>query len=690
MLNKWSKITIVIALLIGMVFWAIEHKTKSEKVQEEGYRLNKQLENLREAHHELNDHVLKSALYQFYNYDLIIQSDALFVKHANELHGSALYTTQNYPQSQALFQQLLVDHVTQMSDVEVFKRKNGKIKNSFLFLTSSMEHVKSLSRESSQKLLTNITKLVSFKNSMGDEKLETLDLAFLDHQNPNDEMTRVYLNLYKTHFEILRSELPEYIFLINKIIKDEKAQERFLALERMLLCENNAELERLNSEYYALIAFSLTTFLLVIYYILLSEKEKGEILKLQRDYQESVTTDILTGLKNRNGFIDDIKQYGDATVILFDVSDFSAINNLYGIKIGDTALRYLSDKIKTSIVQIERSSVYRVGADQFAVLSPTLNDEASYKIAVNILEAIEQNPCRYDGLEQPIPLPLQVGISSKEPLLVNASLALQSISNDYHKKIGLYNCSLDKTEEIQKNILMIEKIKHALENDQIVMLYQPIIDLKTKAIIKYEALVRLQDNDEYISPYLFLELSKKAKLYAQITHTVIAKSIAASLEYGVDISINLSIEDMLHQETQDFIIDVLDKNDPLGARLTFEILESEEIQDFVTLKAFIQKVKRFGVSIAIDDFGSGYSNYNYLLDLDVDILKIDGSLIKNIDKNDNNRLIVQSIVEFANLANIKTVAEFVNTEQIEVVVSSLGIDFAQGFYYSPPRMLEKL
>ena len=149
------------------------------------------------------------------------------------------------------------------------------------------------------------------------------------------------------------------------------------------------------------------------------------------------------------------------------------------------------------------------------------------------------------------------------------------------------------------------------------------------------------------------------------------------------VSINLSIDDLLDDTTYDFILDILE-NCGFAERIIFEFLESEEIEFNERVLDFTTKVKKLGARIAIDDFGSGYSNYAYLIKLGVDILKIDASLIKDIDKNENNRLITKSIIDIAHALGMDTVAEHVHTKEIKDVLTAMGADYLQGFYLHKP------
>lgn len=243
------------------------------------------------------------------------------------------------------------------------------------------------------------------------------------------------------------------------------------------------------------------------------------------------------------------------------------------------------------------------------------------------------------------------------------------------------NISLDK--EYKNNIKWTKSIKEAIEKDNILAVYQPIINNKTMKIQKYEALVRLKKEDALISPYFFLEISKKTKFYNQITKIMIEKTINQFKNLNYNFSINLTIEDILNNEIKNYIYEVL-SNSGIGERLVFEIVESESIENFDIVLDFIKKVKAYGCKIAIDDFGTGYSNFEYLLKLKADFIKIDGSLIKNIDKDILSEKVCRNIVNFAKDLGMKTIAEFVENESILQKVKELGIDYSQGYYFSAP------
>jgi EAL domain-containing protein (putative c-di-GMP-specific phosphodiesterase class I) len=151
------------------------------------------------------------------------------------------------------------------------------------------------------------------------------------------------------------------------------------------------------------------------------------------------------------------------------------------------------------------------------------------------------------------------------------------------------------------------------------------------------------------------------------------------------VSINLSFEDILDQSVRDYIDRIYKENPAIFSQLCFEITESEGIKNFHMVSRFIKDMKQRGCQVAIDDFGTGYSNFDYLIRLNIDFLKIDGSLIKNINRERNSRVIVENIVDFTKKMGIRTIAEFVESKALFNEVKKLRIDYSQGYYIGMPK-----
>lgn len=216
--------------------------------------------------------------------------------------------------------------------------------------------------------------------------------------------------------------------------------------------------------------------------------------------------------------------------------------------------------------------------------------------------------------------------------------------------------------------------------------YQAIVN-NNNEILKYEALMRLREFEgekaKLISPYFFLEIAIKSKIYPQLTEVMIAKTFRDMKKNGHNFSINLTFDDIINSHIVDMLRSQIKKY-AIANQITFEIVESENIDDFPHAKKFVQEFKAMGVQIAIDDFGTGYSNFTHVLELEPDYLKIDGSLIKNIEHDKKSYELVKSIVNFSKSLGIQTIAEFVSSKEIFEICESLGIDQFQGYYFSEP------
>ncbi|MBR7047587.1 MAG: EAL domain-containing protein, partial [Campylobacter sp.] len=266
-----------------------------------------------------------------------------------------------------------------------------------------------------------------------------------------------------------------------------------------------------------------------------------------------------------------------------------------------------------------------------------------------------------------------------------------------NENIGFYNTDNIIEARYSHNQIMTNTIQHALTNNKIFVVCQPIFDISYKNIDNefepayYEILVRLSDeNGKTVMPREFLDVAKQTSFYIQITKCVIEETFRLLEKFpNTHFSINLSSLDISNALIRDIFIQNL-KSSQYCSNLCIEILESEDIQSYETVANFVRKAKEFGCKIAIDDFASGYSNYYRILALNVDYIKIDGSIIKKIAIDSNSRAIVETIVSFAKRQNYEIVAEFVENIETMEIVKSLGIKFVQGFLLGKPMPVSSI
>lgn len=404
---------------------------------------------------------------------------------------------------------------------------------------------------------------------------------------------------------------------------------------------------------------------------------KDQIIQRQRQ-------DTLTGLKNRTALLHDLENSADqVTLVLLNIDRFSNVNDYFGYEIGDKLLKSFADRLMETA---EHDDLYRISGDEFAILC--LQSEFNDSFRDHVLEhlnKLENQKYLIAGYEHTINVTCGVAHATYSDVYNLAHMALKE-AKEQRSKLIFFNDNTALTEKNRNNIWMISKIKSAIEEDRIVPYFQGIVDNTTRRIVKYEALIRLIDNDgTVLSPFWFLEHAKKSKLYSKLTKIVVDKTFSLFETNHFEFSINLTLQDILDDEVRMFLYTKLSTSSAAN-RAVFEIVESEGIENFEEVIEFIQNVKHYGCKIAIDDFGTGYSNFSYLSKLDVDYLKIDGSLIKNITTDADHLLTVESILFYAHKKKIKTIAEFVENEEIFDTLIDLGIDYSQGYLFSAPKL----
>jgi len=394
--------------------------------------------------------------------------------------------------------------------------------------------------------------------------------------------------------------------------------------------------------------------------------------------------DSLTKLKNRKSLQLDLEKNHNLLLMIINVDKFQQINNLYGDTIGDKILLEFKEKFLDFLPK--DATLYKLHADEFGIISHNDTDLKTFEnVASNIISTLDKYEFKIEN-NQKIFINLTIGIAFGSNLLLqNADMALKLAKKD-KKHFLTYSNDMISLTEYENRLAWTNRINEAIMNDNIVPLFQPIVDCKTNKVIKYESLMRIKDsNNGFIVPSHFLNISKENKLYFKLTLIMLEKTFERCKKSNLKFSINLNKEDMINDEIVNYILNQF-KNHNFGHNISFEILESEGIEDFKEVAQFIKQVKTYGATISIDDFGTGYSNFEYLMNLDFDYLKIDGSMIRNIDKDEKSQIVTKTIVDFAHRIGVKTIAEFVSNKDIYDKVKEMNIDYGQGYYLGEPSL----
>ncbi len=385
------------------------------------------------------------------------------------------------------------------------------------------------------------------------------------------------------------------------------------------------------------------------------------------------------------------------TIFLIDILYMKDINAVYGFKNGDYIIKQLLSLLKNDIKKqlltyLNKKvciNITNTHVDVFSlVIYEQLNESQINHIKNVIFNKIVTSQFTLIDIDITIDIDVTIGCSKgkDKDLMIYAEKALHNAKLNYVNFI-YYDSQLYKNYFQNKEILTI--LHRNIKEKTVEPFFQAIQNNKTSQITKYEALMRLVDEKgQIITPDVFIAKSRKYRLFNKLMELMILKVISYIKKYKIHTSINLDYTDILNPSIKKLIIENI-KESNLGKYLTIEILESKSISNYYLVNEFINELKEYQVQIAIDDFGSGFSNYEHILNLNTDYIKLDGSLIKKIDESIYYNLI-KSIVQFAKEQNIKVVAEYVSDLKILRYVKSLGIDYSQGYYIAKPQKINDI
>jgi diguanylate cyclase (GGDEF)-like protein/PAS domain S-box-containing protein len=409
--------------------------------------------------------------------------------------------------------------------------------------------------------------------------------------------------------------------------------------------------------------------------------------------------DVLTGLPNRKLFTDRLaltlthsRRTGRAVAVMFvDLDHFKTINDTLGHTAGDELLLEMSRRLRDCVR--EDDTVARLGGDEFTIiLSDMRHPEDAAAVAQKILERT-QFPMSISGV--PIEVTASIGIAlypvdgtDPESLLRNADSAMYRAKEAGRNNFQL--CTDDMKKRAADRLSLETRLRRAIHEDQLVLLYQPLIELKTGRMIGAEALVRWNDNGRMIEPSAFIPFAEESRLIVPLGEWVLRAACKQAKEWhenglaGMRMSVNLSARQFQQHDLVQMVQRVLDETGIDPSTLEFEITETTAMQNGDVTIEVLRALRDIGVGISIDDFGTGYSSLEYLKRFPISGVKIDRAFVQDITHGESDAAIVAAVIGIARSLNIRVVAEGVETEEQYAFLQRRECDEAQGFYFSKP------
>lgn len=428
-------------------------------------------------------------------------------------------------------------------------------------------------------------------------------------------------------------------------------------------------------------------------------RDVGERVTKRAALEYQVVYDALTGLPNRILFYDRLHQSILAgkrlstpfSIFIIDLDDFRKINENYGHYAGDWVLQQVASRLSGELR--ESDTVARLGGDEFAVLLPTTESvEQARRVAGKLLQVIRE-PMDLDG--QIIELGASFGVAlypahgrDAQALIQHADLAMSNAKDLSNAKY--YNPIQPDQIRVANNLKLKSELHQALENNELVVHYQPKVDIKSGTITSVEALVRWQHPDhDLLTPDNFIHLAEQSgfirPLGLWVARTALEQCTRWRAQgYALNVAVNLSAFNLQDEDLPDQLLDVINGCSAKAEWLELEITESAVMTDPQHALRVLEQLSGFGMKISIDDFGTGYSSLAYLKRLPVDELKIDKSFILEMTEDNEDSVIVRATIDLAHNLGLKVVAEGVVSYKSWSLLSALGCDLAQGYYISRP------
>lgn len=413
----------------------------------------------------------------------------------------------------------------------------------------------------------------------------------------------------------------------------------------------------------------------------------------ERYLVKKMSFDSLTELPNRNFITNKIEQLlsqrFDIGMLIIDCDRFKSINDSLGHDVGDKVLREVAKRLKE--LEVPGSVVARLGGDEFAMLVQSKDRVKIEKMAIDIVAAFAM-PISFERFNFQLPVSVGIALSYDQvtcsSLMRAADMAMYDAKNNRGNTYRFVNDELLR--KVDERLALEQNIYLAIDSNEIINYYQPIAETKTNSFYGVEVLCRwLKTNGETILPIHFLPVAEKTGVIIPIGIQIIDQAlndlqIFHKKNPNLFMSLNFSPLQLLDNRTVNYLIDEIHKRSLDANNIWIELTEESYIEDELTLIGILNKIKAAGIKIALDDFGSGYSSMRYLTVLPIDVVKFDKTLIDNVYTDVRSLDLLKACKKFADICQLITVAEGIETLHQKKCVSDVGINFQQGYLFGKP------
>ena len=404
---------------------------------------------------------------------------------------------------------------------------------------------------------------------------------------------------------------------------------------------------------------------------------------------KSMVFDSITGLPGKDYFIRNMRGVENSIIAIVHIINFRGLSSLFGYEFSDSILVMLSDILKAE-GSASGFSVYKLAWHEFGLQIPVarnISPDEAESLLKGVIEKVRGTRTRWGQTEISIAI-CAGGIIIRDydyDKAISGADAALGTGLKNHRSVTIFNDSMDVKVDALDVVTRFTDLHDNISQGTLKSFLQPVVHTDSGVVCWHEALLRIKGGDGvYGSVYPYLAVAKDTGLYPHLTEFMLRRACEILKTTELSISVNVCLRDMLNSNVLNQIIEITTMEEYLPGRLILEIVESEDIHEVESCFEFISRVKSMGVSIALDDFGSGYSNYSNLLSMGVDIVKIDGALIRRLEHDDDAVVLINGIVDFCKNAERKIVAEYVENSWLLDKLSGMKINYCQGYLFGEP------